>query len=99
MDNFFCSHRCTFTVRLWLGTRRVSALARPALSVALLTSYFLLLTSYFLLLAPSSLALAKMLFFVVPDLGDVLQRPPPMLTAVHSNLLRRGNLTSGLPSQ
>jgi len=24
MDNFFCSHRCTSDVRLWLGARRCS---------------------------------------------------------------------------
>src|SRR5205814_1911699 len=65
----------------------------------LLTSYFLLLTSYFLLLASSSLAFAKMLFFIIPNLGDVRRRPPPMLTAIHSNFFRRDNLTSGQPSQ
>jgi hypothetical protein len=68
------------------GASGVQALARPALSGA------------FLLLAPSALALAKMVFFVVPNLGDVLQRPAPMLTAVHSDLLGGGNLSGGLPS-
>jgi len=53
----------------------------------------------FLFLAPSSLAFAKMLFFIIPNLGDVRRRPPPMLTAIHSNFFRRDNLTSGQPSQ
>ncbi len=70
------------------GASGVQALARPACQ----------LLSYFLLLTPSALALAKMVFFVVPNLGDVLRRPAPMLTAVHSDLLRGGDLSGGLPS-
>ena len=68
------------------GASGVQALARPALSVA------------FLLLFPSALALAKMVFFVVLNLGDVLRCPAPMLTAVHSDLLRSGNLSGSPPS-
>src|SRR5204862_2961619 len=55
MDTFSCSHRCTLTVRLWLGARwcyrtGASRSVSCASYFLLLTSYFLLLTSYFLLL-------------------------------------------------
>ena len=31
IDNFFCSHRCTLSVRLWLGARSVLAHQRVPL--------------------------------------------------------------------
>src|SRR5579859_1111191 len=43
MDNFFCSHRCTSSVRLWLGAR--SVLTAPARPAYLLPSSFGLLAS------------------------------------------------------
>src|SRR5205807_9532263 len=49
MDNFSCSHRCTLTVRLWLGARPCYRTGASR-SVSCL-SHFLLLTSCFLLLA------------------------------------------------
>jgi hypothetical protein len=51
------------------------ALARPALSLC--SSYFL---------APSTLTLAKMLFLVFIDLGDVPRCPTPMLTPIHPDV-------------
>src|SRR5947207_7581802 len=64
MDTFSCSHRCTLTVRLWLGARwcyRTGAsrsVSCPSYFL-LLTSYFLLLTSYFLLLTSYFLLLTS----------------------------------------
>src|SRR5205814_3160605 len=39
MDNFFCSHRCTSYVRLWLGARRCSN-TNASRYLVLLTSLF-----------------------------------------------------------
>jgi hypothetical protein len=89
MDNFFCSHRCTSDVRLWLGARSVLvAPTRPATSLC-----------FSCVLAPSTLALAKMMFLVFSNFADVLCRPAPMLSAVHSELFGGGNLSISLPSE
>ena len=89
MDNFLCSHRCTSYVRLWLGARSVLvAPTRPATSLRLSCG-----------LAPSTLALSKVMFLVLLNLGDVLCSPTPMFTAIHSELFRGRNLSSSLPSE
>ncbi len=48
---------------------------RPAMSFAFLY-----------LFVPSTLAFTKVLCFVLPDLLNVLLRPPPVFTAIHANL-------------
>jgi hypothetical protein len=50
-------------------------------------------------LAPSTLALAKIMFLVFVNLGDVLCGPAPMLAAVHSELFGGRNLSISLPSE
>src|ERR1700730_3306507 len=87
MDNFSYSHRCTSDVRLWLGARSVLLHQRVPLPLVAL------------LFAPFALAFPKVMLFVVPNLCNILRRPAPMLAAVHSDLLRGGNLSDGLPSQ
>jgi hypothetical protein len=89
MDNFLSSHRCTSDVRFWSGARSVLvAPTRPATSLCFSS-----------VLAPSTLALAKVMFLVFPNLGDVLCSPAPMFSAVHSELFGGRNLSSSLPSE
>jgi len=56
MDKFCSSHCCTSDVRLGQGRVRVSARARPAVSLSILR-----------FLWSSALTLSEMSFFVLPD--------------------------------
>jgi hypothetical protein len=66
MDNFFCSHRCTSDVRLWLGARSVLITpARPGYGLALIAEQ------------DRTFSIGDVLFYVnIPglDLGVVLIR-------------------------
>jgi hypothetical protein len=88
MDNVSCSQCCTSDVHFGQGRVGVSALARPAY-----------LGNFFDFLRSSSLALTKVFFLVFLNLSNVLRRPAPVLTTIHSDFFGCGNFPLSLPSE